>query len=82
MDIATVIGLVVTLGLIGYAMNDAAGIGAFIEINSIMIVLGGSIAVLLMRSTLPAFINAWAKVLLKTILNKNEDPICLNRTNC
>ena len=82
MDIATVIGLVVTLGLIGYAMNDAAGIGAFIEINSIMIVLGGSIAVLLMRSTLPAFINAWAKVLLKTILNKNEDPICINRTNC
>lgn len=52
MDIATVIGLVVTLGLIGYAMDDAAGMGAFIEINSIMIVLGGSIAVLLMRSTL------------------------------
>ena len=33
MDIATVIGLVTTLGLIFYAMADAAGIGAFIEIN-------------------------------------------------
>ena len=67
MDIATVIGLVATLGLIFYAMADAAGIGAFIEINSIVIVFGGSIAVLLMRSTLPDFINAWAKVLMKTI---------------
>ena len=72
MDIATVIGFVVTLGLIGYAMIGAAGLPAFIEINSIMIVLGGSIAVLLMRSTLPAFINAWAKVLLKTILNRTK----------
>ena len=75
MDIATVIGLVATLGLIFYAMADAAGIGAFIEINSIVIVFGGSIAVLLMRSTLPDFINAWAKVLMKTILNKNEDSV-------
>ena len=28
-----------------------------------------------MRSTLPDFINAWAKVLMKTILNKNEDSV-------
>ena len=41
MDIATVIGLVTTLGLIFYAMADAAGIGAFIEINSIVIVFVG-----------------------------------------
>ena len=66
MDIATVIGLVATLGLIFYAMADAAGIGAFIEINSIVIVFGGSIAVLLMRSTLPDFINAWAQALMKS----------------
>ena len=77
MDIATVIGLVGTLGLIGWAMNNAAGLGAFIDSSSVVIVFAGSIMVLLMRSTLPAFINAWAKVLLKTILNKNEDPSAL-----
>ena len=73
MDIATVVGLLGTLGLIGWAMNSAAGMGAFIEVQSLAIVFGGSIMTLLMRSTLPDFINAWAKVLMKTILNKNED---------
>ena len=74
MDIATVIGLVGVLGLIIWAMDSAAGIGAFIDPASMIIVFGGSIAALLMRSTLPEFINAWAKVLMKTVLNKNEDP--------
>ena len=74
MDIATVIGLVGTLGLIAWAMNSAAGLGAFIDPASVVIVFVGSIMVLLMRSTLPEFINAWAKVLMKTILNSNEDP--------
>ena len=77
MDIATVIGLVGTLGLIAWAMDSAAGLGAFMDPASGVIVFAGSIMVLLMRSTLPAFINAWAKVLLKTILNKNEDPSAL-----
>ena len=73
MDIATVIGLVGTLGLIFWAMDSAAGIGAFLDPASMVIVFAGSLMVLLMRSTLPDFINAWAKVLMKTILNKNED---------
>ena len=72
MDIATVIGLVGTLGLIFWAMDSAAGIGAFIDPASTVIVFGGSLAVLLMRSTLPEFINAWAKVLMKTVLNSNQ----------
>ena len=72
MDIATVIGLVGTLGLIFWAMDSAAGIGAFIDPASVVIVFAGSLAVLLMRSTLPDFINAWAKVLMKTILNSNQ----------
>jgi chemotaxis protein MotA len=74
MDIATVVGMAGAFGLIIWAMDGAAGIGAFWDITSVTIVLGGSLAVLLMRSTLPEFINAWAKVFLKTILNKNEDP--------
>ena len=73
MDIATLTGLAVALGLIGYTMMGAGGFGAFIEVGSLAVVFGGSIGVLLMRSTLPDFINAWARVLKKTILNKNED---------
>ena len=73
MDIATVIGLVGTMGLIFWAMDSAAGIGAFLDPASMVIVFAGSLMVLLMRSTLPDFINAWAKVLMKTILNKNEN---------
>ena len=73
MDIATVIGLVGTLGLIFWAMDSAAGIGAFLDPASMVIVFAGALMVFLMRSTLPDFINAWAKVLMKTILNKNED---------
>ena len=73
MDIATVIGFVGTMGLIYWSMDNAAGIDAFIDPTSVVIVFVGSIMVLLMRSTLPEFINAWAKVLAKTILNKNEN---------
>jgi len=58
-------------------MDRAASIMAFVDGASIAIVVAGSLTVLLMRSTLPAFINAFAKVVLKTILNKNEDPIAL-----
>ena len=77
MDIATVIGLFATMALIVWAMDRAASIMAFVDGASIAIVVAGSLTVLLMRSTLPAFINAFAKVVLKTILNKNEDPIAL-----
>ena len=49
MDIATVIGLVASVGLIVWAMDNAAGINAFIDVTSIAIVLGGSVLVLLMR---------------------------------
>ena len=38
MDIATVIGLVAVLGLIFWAMDSAAGIGAFLDPASMVIV--------------------------------------------
>ena len=67
MDIATVIGLVASVGLIVWAMDNAAGINAFIDVTSIAIVLGGSVLVLLMRSRLGDFIAMWSKVIMKTI---------------
>jgi chemotaxis protein MotA len=74
MDIATVVGMLGAFGLIAWAMDSAAGLGAFIDPASLTIVGAGSLAVLLMRSTLPEFINAFAKVFLKTILNKTDNP--------
>ena len=73
MDIATVVGMFGAFALIIWAMSGAAGVMAFWDPTSVIIVLGGSLAVLLMRSTLPEFINAWTKAFLKTILNKNEN---------
>ena len=74
MDIATVIELVAAVGLIGWAMDNAAGINAFIDVTSIAIVLGGSMLVLLMRSRLNDFIAMWSKVIMKTIFVGVDKP--------
>jgi chemotaxis protein MotA len=74
MDIATVIGLLASVGLIVWAMDNAAGINAFIDVTSIAIVLGGSILVLLMRSRLGDFIAMWSKVIMKTIFVGVDKP--------
>jgi chemotaxis protein MotA len=74
MDIATVIGLFASVGLIVWSMDNAAGINAFIDVTSIAIVLGGSILVLLMRSRLGDFIAMWSKVIMKTIFVGVDKP--------
>ena len=79
MDIATVIGLVASVGLIVWAMDNAAGINAFIDVTSIAIVLGGSVLVLLMRSRLGDFIAMWSKVIMKTIFVGVDKPADLGR---
>ena len=60
-------------GFLARRWKVSSAFGAFLDPASMVIVFAGSLMVLLMRSTLPDFINAWAKVLMKTILNKNED---------
>lgn len=57
MDIATLIGLVGASGLIIWAMGSAGSLGAFVDIPSLIIVVGGTIAVVLSRHTLPEFIG-------------------------
>jgi chemotaxis protein MotA len=74
MDIATVVGLIASVGIIVWAMNDAAGINAFVDVTSLAIVLGGSILVLLMRSRLADFIAMWSKVIMKTIFVGVDKP--------
>ena len=68
MDIATVIGLLAANALIVWAMNNAAGIDAFVDVTSIAIVMGGSILVLHIHSKMSDVIVIFATFLLKTII--------------
>lgn len=74
MDIATVIGFVASMGLIIWAMDNAASLAAFNDPVSYAIVFGGSIMVLLMRSKLADFINMWSKTIMKTIFAGVDKP--------
>jgi len=71
MDIATIVGLISALGLIYVSLGD--GVSSFIDMPSIYIVLGGSIAVVLFRSSLSEFLGAIG-VMGKTFKNKLDKP--------
>ena len=65
MDIASLIGLIGTLGMIAGAMISSGGIGAFIDTPSMLIVIRGTFFAVMYRSTLPMFLasfGALAKV--------------------
>ena len=68
MDIATIVGLLAAFGLIISAMSDPA---AFVDIPSVLIVVAGSIAVVLFRSSLGEFLGAIG-VMGKCFKNKLE----------
>ena len=70
MDIATIVGLLGAFGMIIMAIDD---IGAFIDTSSLLIVVGGSIMVVMLRSSLGEFLGA-VGVLAKTFKNKLEPP--------
>lgn len=74
MDIGTILGLVGGLGvlLLSLAMSQGGGIQAFIDYPSLMVVIGGSTAAVLLSSPLPDFFNLLrvAKILFK---NRLED---------
>jgi chemotaxis protein MotA len=69
MDIATIVGLLGAFGLIVSAIDD---LGAFIDTPSMLIVVGGSIMVVMLRSSLGEFLGA-VSVLGKTFKNKLDD---------
>ena len=70
MDIASVIGLVAAFILIVMAMGDPS---VFIDVPSVLIVIGGTAATVLNTTTIPGLIGA-IKVFLKSILNSPEPP--------
>jgi len=72
-DLATLIGLLLAWGLIIGTIAMGSGAMVFVNIPSLIIVLGGSLAVVMMRFTLAQFIGS-IKTALKAFLYKAEEP--------
>ncbi len=71
MDISTIIGLVTAFGFIFFAIGSA--LGAFIDVDSIAIVVGGTIGVMFVRFPLSQ-ITGIVPVMMKTLFVKLESP--------
>ncbi len=72
MDLATLLGLIITLGFILGAILAGGSILLFVNVPSLLIVLGGSVSVVLMQFTLSQFFGAF-KVAMKAFFHKNVD---------
>lgn len=74
MDITTVVGTVLGFGLVFFAMaTGPGGLAIFIDVPSVMIVFGGTIAVTLMNFPIGVLRNL-VKVMIRTILFKLTSP--------
>ncbi|GAB6067107.1 flagellar motor protein PomA [Methylothermus subterraneus] len=76
MDIATLIGFLGGMGVIVGAIAVGGNLGQFVDVPSILIVLGGTVMVVLMKFTLGDFLRAFS-VAAKAFFNKQEDPVKL-----
>jgi chemotaxis protein MotA len=74
MDLGTVIGLVLIVALLLGAMSMGVGVGAYIDIPSVLIVIGGSIGAL-MISFKPAQMKNFIKVFMIAIKPPEEDKV-------
>lgn len=72
MDLGTVIGLVLILGLLFSAMAMGVGIGPYIDIPSVLIVVGGSIGALLISFKMETM-KQFAKIFMIAIKPPQED---------
>jgi chemotaxis protein MotA len=72
-DLATLLGLVTAWGLIIATIALGAAAGTFVNVPSLMIVIGGTFAVVLMRFTLGQFIGS-IKTAMKAFMYKSESP--------
>ena len=73
MDLGTVIGIVLIMVLLLGSMTMGVGVGAYVDIPSVLIVVGGSIGAL-MISFKPNQMKAFTKVFMKAIKPGEEDP--------
>ncbi|WP_299180002.1 flagellar motor protein PomA [uncultured Neptuniibacter sp.] len=73
MDIATLVGLLGSFGIVVAAMVMGGDVGVFVNPPSLLIVVGGSIFVVLMKYTLPQFLGA-GKIAAKAFMFKSLNP--------
>lgn len=73
MDLATLIGLLGALGIVLASMLLGGGIGVFINVPSLLIVVGGSLMVVLMKFSLGQFFGA-VKIAIKAFIFKMDSP--------
>jgi len=72
MDLGTVIGIVLIMALLLGAMAMGVGVGAYIDIPSVLIVVGGSIGAL-MVSFKPSQMKSFTKIFMKAVKPGEED---------
>ncbi|MCG6262011.1 flagellar motor protein PomA, partial [Vibrio vulnificus] len=73
MDLATLLGLIGGLAFVVMAMILGGSIMMFVDVTSILIVVGGSIFVVLMKFTMGQFFGA-AKIAGKAFMFKADEP--------
>ena len=73
MDLATIIGFIAAFGIVTMGILMGGPMGLFVNGSSIFIVVAGSLAVVLMRSSLSDFIGAGA-LAAKAFTNKVDKP--------
>lgn len=76
MDLATLLGLIITFGFILGAILAGGSILLFVNVPSLLIVIGGSVSVVLMQFTLGQFFGAF-KVAMKAFFHKSVDAVQL-----
>lgn len=72
MDLGTVIGIVLIMALLSGAMTMGVGVGAYIDVPSVLIVVGGSIGAL-MISFKPAQMKQFTKIFMIAVKPPEED---------
>jgi chemotaxis protein MotA len=75
-DLATLLGILGAFGIIGGAMTMSGGIGIFVDVPSMLIVLVGTFFVVLMKFNLSQFLGCF-KVAGKAFIFKLVDPVDL-----
>lgn len=73
MDIATLVGIVVAYILVFVALLLGPGVGVYIDIPSVLIVIGGTLGIILMNWPLNKVLNVMS-VVMKTFLFKADSP--------
>ena len=80
MDLATLFGLVGTLVVLVTAIVLGGSVGAFVDSAAIVLVIGGTLLVTLMKFSFPQFLNA-TKVAIKAFIYRVPEPEALIDTS-